>query len=243
AAAARIASASRGRSRTISPAGLMSLTTLQDSPAQSGGYSMSPSKSVGATPIAAPGQSTITADPIDRLPNALPLPARSPAGARAEHRPGRDRLDRRRQQCPDRCRALDVSASLDPLSDHGVDSGGGGRFRLVERTDLDDDPDTMSVCFLHVRRRIAPEEDDGRHPPGNRGTHLLARDRLVLVGRIALVDDEVDPEWPRGSVANLGDQPRDRVWKKGGCPDNPEAAGVGDRRSEIGARSCPHASR
>jgi len=108
---------------------------------------------------------------------------------------------------------------------------------------LDDDPNTMSVCFLHVRRWIAPEEDDGRHPLGNRGTHLLARDRLVLVGRIALVDDEVDPEWPRGSVANLGDQPRDRVWKKGGCPDNPEAAGVGDRRSEIGARSCPHASR
>lgn len=49
---ASAACASRTRSSTMSAAGLISLTTLQDSPAQSGASSMSPSKSGVATPTA-----------------------------------------------------------------------------------------------------------------------------------------------------------------------------------------------
>src|SRR5207248_2164963 len=84
-------------------------------------------------------------------------------------------------------------------------------------------------------RRIAPEEYDGRHPLANRGIHLLARDRPVLVRSIALVDDEVDPERPGGALPDSADQRRHVVGKERRCADDAEAAGIGDRRSEIGA--------
>src|SRR5438105_4382809 len=69
-------------SPTISPAGLMSFTTLQDSPAHIGVYSMSPSKSGGATPIAYRGHSAHFPSALVRCPIEVPSPGRDPLGGR-----------------------------------------------------------------------------------------------------------------------------------------------------------------
>ena len=64
----------------ISAAGLMSLTTLHDSPAQSGAYSMSPSKSGGGLPTAYRGHSIHSPVLRRRLPIEVPSPGRDPGG-------------------------------------------------------------------------------------------------------------------------------------------------------------------
>src|SRR6202165_5679741 len=60
----------------------MSFTTLQDSAAHSGAYSMSPSKSGGADPMAYRGHSATSPVNTVRLPIEVPSPGRFPVGGR-----------------------------------------------------------------------------------------------------------------------------------------------------------------
>src|SRR2546421_145854 len=73
-------SASRTSDRMISAAGRMSLTLLTETPAHSGAYSMSPSKSGGAVPIEYRIHSMRSPMVLERWPIDVPSPGLAPRG-------------------------------------------------------------------------------------------------------------------------------------------------------------------
>jgi hypothetical protein len=66
----------------MAAAGLMSLTTLQDSPTNIGAASMSPSKLGGRLPTAYRGHGCTSPERRRRVPITVPSPGRWPGGGR-----------------------------------------------------------------------------------------------------------------------------------------------------------------
>ena len=134
-----------------------------------------------------------------------------PDAARGERGYRVDRLEGRRHEIPYRCRPLHVPARLDSLRDHRVDAGLGRRFRLLHRADLDEHVGSAPVRDLDVRRRVAPEEHDRRHPLVRRRGDLVAQQLLVLLGEIGAVlpNNEVDAKRLFCQLTGASDQPTD----------------------------------
>jgi hypothetical protein len=118
-----------------------------------------------------------------------------------------------------------VPAGLDPLRDHRVDPGRGGRQRLGDGADLDEDLDPVAVRGLHERLRRPPEQDQQRHPRPDRRRDLLGDDGAVPVRRarrLEVSDDDVDAERPVGQLADARSPPPDLLGGRPLPPSTPQ---------------------
>ena len=96
---------------------------------------------------------------------------------------------------------------------------------------------------LDVRRRVAPEQDHGRHPRPDRGLDLGPHELTVFLrGRPAdLVDDHVDPEGAPGQLARALDALLDALRRCPADAQDTEATSFGDRRHQFGTGDRSHA--
>ena len=75
-----------------------------------------------------------------------------------------------------------MPACLNALGDDGIDARRGGRFRFLNRTDLDEHTNPLLVRGLDVRRWITPEQHDGCHAVRRRGRDLLPQLLSIFSG-------------------------------------------------------------
>jgi hypothetical protein len=82
-----------------------------------------------------------------------------------------------------------LAAGLDPLRDHRVDPSPGGRFRLGDRADLDEDPDPVPMRVIDESDRIPPEENDERRAGlDGRRYPLPVRNQETINNHLAYVE-------------------------------------------------------
>jgi hypothetical protein len=148
------------------------------------------------------------------------------------------RFDRNRQQLPYARGAPDVAACLDALDDHRIDASPRRDDGLVERTGLHQNHRARAVHHVYVRRRIAPEQDDCRHPQVGHLGHPLKKEFTIAV--IFLGDDQVEPERSVRKRACSADPLTQCFQRHSASAEDAEAARVGNRRRELGTRGRPN---
>jgi hypothetical protein len=147
--------------------------------------------------------------------------------AGGDHGERAHRLDDRRQQHRDRGLAANVPSGFEALGHHREGALRRGSLRFLRGRDLQDHLRSAALRFREVRRGVAPEEDHDRYLLLEAGLELATLEKR---------QQQVHAERAIGERARRMHRLSDGRRRQAAHAEDAEAAGVRDRRGELGAR-------